>query len=110
MDPVVVVHKLGLEVHPGSAHRAGQAGAEGQLGPPKHQAELPAKAAVYPEVEDAVEETVGGREPNHHELNPLRHAAPRDRCGTEHRGCRNARIGRPPETFTSNPRPSHPIL
>lgn len=89
MDPVAVVQKLGLEVGRGSTapgERVGQAGAEGQCQPLQHQAELPAKAPVYPEVEDAVEETVGGRQPHHHELDPLWHAAPRDRCGTQHKG------------------------
>lgn len=88
MDSVVVVQNLRLKVRPGSTEpgkRVGQAGAEGQRQPLQHQAELPAKAPVYPEVEDAVEETVGGRQPHHHELDPLWHAAPRDRCGTQHK-------------------------
>lgn len=78
VDHVVVVQKLGIEVRPGSAapgDGVGQAGAEGQRQPLQHQVELPAKAPVYPEVEDAVEEAVGGREPHHHELHPLWDAA-----------------------------------
>lgn len=46
--------------------------------------EFPAEAPVNPEVEDAVEEAIGGWQPHHHEFDPLWDAATRDGCGTEH--------------------------
>lgn len=48
--------------------------------------EFPAEASVYPEVENAVKETVGGWQPYHYKLNPLWYTATCDRCGTEHMG------------------------
>lgn len=86
MDAVVIIqnsrHKLRLwsaEAPEG----VGQRGAEGQRQPLEHEVEFPAEASVYPEVEDAVEETIGGWQPHHHKLDPLWHAATRDCCGAE---------------------------
>lgn len=46
--------------------------------PLEEQAELSTEAEVDPEVEDAVEETVGGWQPHHHKLNPLHNYVARD--------------------------------
>lgn len=45
--------------------------------------EFSAETSVYPEVEDAVEETIGCWQPYHYELDPLGCAATGDCCGTE---------------------------
>lgn len=58
-----------------AANGVGQTGAERQRQPLQNQLEFFPEAPVYPEVEDAVEETVGGGQPHHHELHPLWHAA-----------------------------------
>lgn len=78
VDAVVIVINSGHKLCFGgfaAANGVGQAGAECQRQPLQHELEFLTEAAVYPEVEDAVEETVGGGEPHHHELDPLRHAA-----------------------------------
>lgn len=82
MDTAVIVknprHKLcfgGLAATEG----IGQVGAECQKQPLHKELEFFAKAPVYPEVEDAVEETIGGGQPHHHELDPLWYAITRDR-------------------------------
>lgn len=86
MDTVVIIqnswHKLGLW-SAAAPKGVGQFGAEGQRQPLEDEMEFPAEASVYPEVEDAVEETIGGWQPNHHKLNPLWYAATRDSCGAE---------------------------
>lgn len=56
--------------------------------------EFPAEAPVNPEVEDTVEEAIGGWQPHHHELDPLWDAATRDGCGTEHMVTEVRRISR----------------
>lgn len=45
--------------------------------------EFSAEVSVYPEVEDTVEKTIGGRQPYHHKLNPLRHIPTWNCCGTK---------------------------
>ncbi len=86
MDAVVIIqnswHKLCLW-SAAAPKGVDQFGAEGQRQPLEDEVEFPAEASVYPEVEDAVEETIGGWQPNHHKLNPLRYAATRDGCGAE---------------------------
>lgn len=62
----------------------GQVRAEGQGHPLQHQVELSPEAPIYPEVEDAVEEAIGGGQPHHHKLHPLRNAAPWHSWHTQH--------------------------
>lgn len=62
----------------------GQVRAEAQGQPLEHQVELSPEAPIYPEVEDAVEEAIGGGQPHHHELHPLRNAAPWHSWHTQH--------------------------
>lgn len=89
MDSVVIIrncrHKLCLW-SPTALYGIGQFGADGQSQPLNHKVEFPAEALVYPEVEDAVEETIWGWQPNHHKLNPLWYAASWDCCEAENMG------------------------
>lgn len=81
MDAVVIVknsrHKLCFGGF-APTNGIGQAGAERQRQPLQNQLEFFTETPVYPEVEDAVEETVGGGQPHHHELHPLWYAATGD--------------------------------
>lgn len=78
LETVVVIqdsqHKRRLWIGAAS-EGVGQAGAESQTQPLEDEAEFPAEAAVNPEVEDAVEETVRGWKPYHHKLHPLWYTA-----------------------------------
>lgn len=47
--------------------------------------EFPAETLVYPEIEDTVEEAIGGWQPYHNKFCPLRHTFPRD-CIVDHSG------------------------
>lgn len=84
VDAVVIVRNSWHKLCPRSVAAPegfGQFWAEGQGQPLDDELELPAETSVYPEVEDAVEETIGGRQPHHHKLNPLWYAAAWDCCG-----------------------------
>lgn len=61
-----------------AAQGPGQIWAQCETQPLEEQAELSTEAEVDPEVEDAVEETVGGWQPHHHKLHPLWNSVARD--------------------------------
>ena len=89
MDRVVVIHnpwhKLCLS-GAAASQSLSQFGAQGQSQPLEDEVEFPAEASVYPEVEDAVEEAVGGWQPDNHKLDPLRYSATGDCCGVRKHG------------------------
>lgn len=86
MDTVVIIqnswHKLCIWSS-AAPKGFGQFGAEGQSQPLEDEVEFPAEASVDPEVEDAVEETIGGWQPYHHKFNPLWYTATWECCGSE---------------------------
>ncbi len=89
MNAVVIIQNSRHKLYLWSAARpkgVSQFGADGQSQPPEHEVEFFAEAPVYPEVEDAVEETVGGWQPHHHKLDPFWYAAAWDCCGAENTG------------------------
>lgn len=95
MDTIVIIqnfwHKLCLW-SAAAPEGVGQFRAEGQSQPVEDEVEFPAEASVYPEVEDAVKKTIGGWQPYHHKLNPLRYAATWDCCGAENMGTEEGRV------------------
>lgn len=100
MDTVIIPgswHKLCVGSI-AALHGVHQLGAEGQSQPLEDKVEFPAETSVDPEVEDAVEEAIGGWQPHHHKLDPLWYAAARDCCGAEHTGTEEGSVARQHET------------